>query len=101
MTLDLTIEIPPLDVLQGRYATLTPRERRVFRLLAEGHCLPAIAHMDSRATSTIDNQACAVRLKMRCHDRVILSRYAHALGLLPRCLDASLTSAERSDACLP
>jgi len=76
------IAIPPADALAGRYATLSTRERRVFRLLAEGHSQAAIAHLEYRAAKTIDNQAANVRLKMGCHDRVILSRYAIALGLL-------------------
>jgi len=78
----IPIAIPPADVLAGRYATLTTRERRVFRLLAEGYGLQAIARMEARSCKTIDNQAANVRLKMGCHDRVILSRYAIALGLL-------------------
>jgi|WetSurMetagenome_2_1015567.scaffolds.fasta_scaffold1160579_1 DNA-binding NarL/FixJ family response regulator len=76
------IDLPRLEEIQLRRARLTSTEDHVFRMVAEGHSLKAIARLLGRSRKTIDSHMVALHKKLEAHDRVILTRMAYRLGLL-------------------
>ena len=64
------------------YASLTPREQEIFRLLAEGHPPRAIAHRLCISQKTVENHRCNLMAKLNLHNSLDLVRYAARLGLV-------------------
>ena len=67
-----------VPVLSGvtRSSLLSPRERGVLRLLAEGQSLKQVAQMLCVSYKTVDNQTSSVMKKLALHSRTELVRYA-------------------------
>jgi two-component system response regulator NreC len=65
----------------SKIALLTPRERQVLRMIANGMSRTAIAEQLCRSPMTIDNHRKSILKKLGIHDRVELVRYAIAEGL--------------------
>jgi DNA-binding NarL/FixJ family response regulator len=65
----------------SKIALLTPRERQVLRMIANGMSRTAIAEQLCRSPMTIDNHRKSILKKLDIHDRVELVRYALAEGL--------------------
>jgi two-component system response regulator NreC len=59
-----------------RYDLLTPREREVLRLLAEGHSVKAVAARLGVGVKTADAHKTRLMGKLDVHDRAELIRYA-------------------------
>lgn len=65
------------------YGSLTPREREVFHLVAEGQTTKAIARALEISVKTAENHRSRVIEKLRVHNTAGLVRYAVVHGLLP------------------
>ena len=61
---------------------LTPREREVAQLIAEGHSTKEIAGMLGVSAKTIDKHRTRMMEKLRVHDAVAVTRYAIQAGLV-------------------
>ena len=59
-----------------RSGLLSPREREVLRLLAEGHSVKQVAQALHVSYKTVDNQTSSVMKKLQVHSRAELVRYA-------------------------
>lgn len=64
------------------YDKLTPREREVFQLIAEGHTNQAIAHRLGISVRTIETHRANLMEKLEIHDVAGLTRLAIQLGLV-------------------
>jgi DNA-binding NarL/FixJ family response regulator len=64
---------PRLDDLAGR---ITPRERQVIRLLAEGHTNKEVAALLGLSTRTVECHRSRIMLKLHFHSLADLIRYA-------------------------
>jgi DNA-binding CsgD family transcriptional regulator len=82
--------IAPLDsvpivkakvVDEGPLAKLTPREREVLALIAQGHTTAQIAKILFRSAKTIEAHRMSLGLKLRAKNRVELARIAIQAGL--------------------
>jgi DNA-binding CsgD family transcriptional regulator len=62
--------------------TLTPREREILALIAEGNSLPSIAQQLHRSLKTIESHRLSIGRKLRASNRVELARIAIAQGLV-------------------
>jgi DNA-binding NarL/FixJ family response regulator len=71
----------PDRAASSKIALLTPRERQVLRMIANGMSRTAIAEQLCRSPMTIDNHRKSILKKLDIHDRVELVRYALAEGL--------------------
>jgi DNA-binding NarL/FixJ family response regulator len=69
----------PLD----DYDTLTPREREVLHLVAEGHTSAEIADLLSISPRTVDTHRANLMRKLDLHSQASLIRYALRRGILP------------------
>jgi DNA-binding NarL/FixJ family response regulator len=69
----------PLD----KYETLTPREREVLQLAAEGHTSPKIAARLGISTRTAETHRANLMHKLGLHNQADLIRYALRRGILP------------------
>ncbi len=65
------------------YGSLTPREREVFHLVAEGQTTKAIARALEISVKTAENHRSRVIEKLRVQNTAGLVRYAVVHGLLP------------------
>lgn len=65
------------------YGSLTPREREVFHLVAEGQTTKAIARALDISVKTAENHRSRVIEKLRVQNTAGLVRYAVVHGLLP------------------
>jgi len=65
------------------YETLTPREREVLHLAAEGYSNPEIGLRLSISTRTAETHRAHVMRKLRVQNQTELVRYAVARGILP------------------
>ncbi len=65
------------------YEMLTPREREVLHLAAEGRTSPEIANRLCISTRTVENHRASVMHKLGLHTQTDLVRYALRKGLLP------------------
>jgi DNA-binding NarL/FixJ family response regulator len=72
----------PSDI-STRSSLLSPREREVLRLLAEGHSVKQVAQMLHVSYKTVDNQTSSVMKKLQIHSRAELVRYAIREKLAP------------------
>jgi len=62
--------------IAARTSSLTPREREVLRMLAEGHSVKQTAQALYVSARTIGNQTSSIMAKLRIHNRASLVRYA-------------------------
>ena len=65
-----------------RIDTLTPREREILTLIAEGNSLAEIAQKLSRSLKTIESHRLAIGKKLDASNRVELTHIAIAEGLV-------------------
>ena len=61
---------------------LTPRERELVKLVAEGHTGKEIADLMSISEHTVERHRANVLQKLGLRDRVALTRYAVRSGLV-------------------
>ena len=79
---------PTVAHLAGRSARrpepeeLTPREREVAQLIAEGHSTKEIASLLGVSVKTIDKHRSRMMEKLNVHDAVAVTRYAITAGLV-------------------
>jgi DNA-binding NarL/FixJ family response regulator len=59
-----------------RCGLLSPREREVLRLLAEGQSVKQVAQGLHVSYKTVDNQTSSIMKKLQVHSRTELVRYA-------------------------
>jgi DNA-binding NarL/FixJ family response regulator len=79
-----------LAELQGRgaavtdpaYASLSPREQEIFRLLAEGQSIKKIADRLCISRKTVENHRSNIMAKLGLHSSMELVRYAAKIGLI-------------------
>ncbi|MHC4218324.1 MAG: response regulator [Planctomycetota bacterium] len=71
----------PDRAASSKIALLTPRERQILRMIANGMSRTAIAEQLCRSPMTIDNHRKSILKKLDIHDRVELVRYAISEGL--------------------
>ena len=64
------------------YETLTPREREVLQLVAEGHSSARIAKRWSISRRTAESHRASIMRKVECRNQADLIRYALARGIL-------------------
>ena len=64
------------------YETLTPREREVLQLVAEGHSSDRIARRLSISRRTAESHRASIMRKLECRNQVNLVRYVLARGIL-------------------
>lgn len=69
-------ELRPGDQVRTRAALLSPREREVLALLAEGRRVKQVAQVLHLSTKTVDNQTGSIMRKLQIHSRAELVRYA-------------------------
>jgi len=62
--------------------SLTPREREVLKLVAEGHTNKEIADYLGISVKTVENHRANLMRKLDLHDRTELARYAIKIGLV-------------------
>src|SRR5919202_598099 len=61
---------------------LTPREREVLQLAAEGHSVPAIAGLLCLSAKTVEHHRASVMTKLGLHGQTELVKYAIRAGLV-------------------
>ncbi|MCC6484974.1 MAG: response regulator transcription factor [Armatimonadetes bacterium] len=77
-----TLQLPP-HLLQGETLdTLTPREREVLQLVAEGHTNKEIADILFVSVKTIETHRLNLMSKLDMHDRTELVKFAIRSGLV-------------------
>ena len=69
-------------ITDADYATLTPREQEVMRLLAEGLSSKAVAEKLFISSKTVENHRANIMSKLGLHSTIELVRYAAKLGLI-------------------
>jgi DNA-binding NarL/FixJ family response regulator len=69
-------------ITDANYATLTPREQEVMRLLAEGLSSKAVAEKLFISPKTVENHRANIMNKLGLHSTIELVRYAAKLGLI-------------------
>jgi DNA-binding NarL/FixJ family response regulator len=69
-------------ITDADYATLTPREQEVMRLLAEGLSSKAAAEKLFISPKTVENHRANIMNKLGLHSTIELVRYAAKLGLI-------------------
>ena len=66
----------------GPHATLTPRQREILQLLAEGHGTKDIAHILQLSAKTVETHRAQLMKRLGIHDVPGLVRYAIRAGLV-------------------
>jgi len=69
-------------ITDADYATLTPREQEVMRLLAEGLSSKEVAEKLFISSKTVENHRANIMSKLGLHSTIELIRYAAKLGLI-------------------
>jgi DNA-binding NarL/FixJ family response regulator len=69
-------------ITDADYASLTPREQEVMRLLAEGLSSKAVAEKLFISPKTVENHRANIMNKLGLHSTIELVRYAAKLGLI-------------------
>jgi DNA-binding NarL/FixJ family response regulator len=69
-------------ITDADYATLTPREQEVMRLLAEGLSSKTVAEKLCISPKTVENHRANIMNKLGLHSTIELIRYAAKLGLI-------------------
>jgi DNA-binding NarL/FixJ family response regulator len=64
------------------FKTLTPRQREVLKLIAEGHSLKEIAFLLNLSPKTVDFHKCKVMESLGLHNIAHLTKYAVSHGLV-------------------
>ncbi len=67
---------------KGDEESLTPREREILQLVAEGHSTKEIAAILNLSIKTVDNHRSNMMKKLSIHDIASLTRYAIKIGLI-------------------
>jgi two-component system response regulator NreC len=70
------------DALSEPHERLTPREREVLQLAAEGHSTRAIAGLLTLSTKTVEHHRASVMTKLGLHGQTELVKYAIRAGLV-------------------
>jgi DNA-binding NarL/FixJ family response regulator len=70
------------DPVSEPHERLTPREREVLQLAAEGHSTRAIAGLLSLSTKTVEHHRASVMTKLGLHGQTELVKYAIRAGLV-------------------
>ncbi len=70
------------DVATEPHERLTPREREVLQLVAEGHSSRAIAGLLSLSTKTVEHHRSSLMTKLRLRSQIELVKYAIRVGLV-------------------
>ncbi|MEG3640333.1 response regulator transcription factor [Magnetococcus sp. PR-3] len=65
-----------------RSDTLTPRERQILKLVAEGYSSKEIARFLELSPRTVDNHRRHLMLKLNAKNALELSAYAHSAGII-------------------
>ena len=78
----LRLPIQEAKISDGKYASLTPREEQVLRLLAEGHSAKEIGEKLYISPKTVENHRASIMDKLDLHSTLELIRYAVRLGLI-------------------
>ncbi|MBI4796534.1 MAG: response regulator transcription factor [Deltaproteobacteria bacterium] len=73
---------PKAKIADAVYASLTPREQEILRLIAEGQSVKTIAHRLCISTKTVENHRTNIMTKLDLHSTLELVRYAARLGLI-------------------
>jgi len=68
----------------SKLTLLTPREREVLQLIAEGHTNEEIAKLIYRSPETVRSHRASLMKKLKLHSVAELVRFAVAQGLVPR-----------------
>ena len=69
-------------ITDEKYASLTPREEQVLRLLAEGHSAKEVGGKLFISPKTVENHRANIMDKLDLHSTLELIRYAVRLGLI-------------------
>jgi DNA-binding NarL/FixJ family response regulator len=70
------------DAVTEPHERLTPREREVLQLAAEGHSTRAIAGLLCLSTKTVEHHRASLMTKLRLHGQTELVKYAIRAGLV-------------------
>jgi two-component system, NarL family, response regulator NreC len=70
------------DAVSEPHERLTPREREVLQLAAEGHSTRAIAGILCLSTKTVEHHRASVMTKLGLHGQTELVKYAIRVGLV-------------------
>lgn len=70
------------DAVRDPYDDLTPREREVLQLVAEGHSNQQVAEELGLSVKTVKTHRLHLMQKLDLHDRAELIRYAYQKGIL-------------------
>jgi DNA-binding NarL/FixJ family response regulator len=70
------------DAVRDPYDDLTPREREVLQLVAEGHSNQHVAEELGLSVKTVKTHRLHLMQKLDLHDRADLIRYAYQKGIL-------------------
>jgi len=76
------IQDSPEDAFSEPHDRLTPREREVLQLAAEGHSTRAIAGLLCLSTKTVEHHRASVMTKLGLHGQTELVKYAIRVGLV-------------------
>ena len=69
-------------ITDEKYASLTPREEQILRLLAEGHSAREVGEKLFISPKTVENHRANIMDKLDLHSTLDLIRYAVRLGLI-------------------
>lgn len=69
---------------EGELELLTPREREVLQLIAEGHTTEEISKIIHRSPETVRSHRATIMKKLELHSMAELIRFALDHGLIPR-----------------
>ena len=75
--------VAPADIPNQATSTLSPRERQVLQLLAEGQTNKEIAHQIGTSVKTIENQRSKIMTKLNLRSLTDLVRYAIQNEMIP------------------
>jgi two-component system response regulator NreC len=70
------------DAISEPHERLTPREREVLQLAAEGHSTRAIAGLLCLSTKTVEHHRASIMTKLGLHGQTELVKYAIRVGLV-------------------
>jgi two-component system response regulator NreC len=74
--------VRPLDAIGTPMSLLSPREREVLVLLAQGYTNRQVADQIGLSVKTVETYRARIADKLALHSRAELIRYAHESGLL-------------------
>lgn len=71
--------LPPIDVLRERFQRLTPREREVAQLVAQGYSSKELARALNLSKSTVDNHRARILEKLQIANAAQVARFLSTL----------------------